>query len=317
MKCDVCGSNRVKVALDNLKSYEYKKHKFTLWRCLNCDVGFLEPKLLFEEVEDSCYADDYHAYHNVKPNDNIFQRLKNFIKHAALNYYLGYGPKKFWQRIFYSPFLRMSFYPEFVKGGKVLDIGCGIGKYLHYLEDLGWDVYGVDISSRAVEGARKSGLENVFQGELQEVRFESSFFDVVDLHHVFEHIPNPNETLKEINRILKPGGEVVITLPNFSSLAAKIFGKHWGGIDLPIHLFYFNRRSLDYVLKKNGFEIKKVYYSDTFRGCAAGLAHLFFKNGRKYEKYFLPFGIALDLVFEPLLQRLGWGDQIIVKARKT
>ncbi len=109
---------------------------------------------------------------------------------------------------------------------------------------------------------------------------------------------------------------MIITLPNFSSLAAKIFGKYWGGIDIPIHLFYFNHESLEYVLDKNGFKVSRVYYSDTFRGCAAGLSHLLFSDGRKYEKYFLPFGIALDLIFEPFFQRLGWGDQMIVKAEK-
>ena len=317
MKCDICGGSNIKLVFDRLEGFDYEGHYFALRKCSDCKTGALDPKLLFEEVENSCYADDYHAYHNVRPKNNIFQRLKNFIKKSALSYYLGYGKKRFWQLIFYSPFLRMAFYPKYVENGRVLDIGCGIGKYLHYLKELGWNVYGVDISKRAVEGARASGLDKVFQGELQDVGLEDNLFDVVDMHHVFEHVPDPNRTLREVHRVLKPGGEVVFTLPNSSSLAARLFGRHWGGIDIPIHLFYFNRKSLEYALSKNGFKVNKVYYSDTFRGCAAGLAHLLFFNGRKYEKYFLPFGIALDLVFEPLLQKFGWGDQIMVKAKKV
>lgn len=317
MKCNICGSENVKTIFNKLKSHEYRGHSFTLKKCLHCRVGFLDPQPLFTEIEDSCYADNYHAYRDSQKSNGLLQKLKNFVKRSVLNYYLGYGSKKFWQSVFYSPFLRISFYPRFVSGGRILDLGCGAGKYLHYLEELGWDGYGLDVSKRAVEGARASGLDQVSEGELKDANFPNDFFDAVNMHHVFEHLPNPNETLQEVKRILKPGGEVIITLPNFSSLASKVFGKYWGGIDIPRHLFHFNHKSLEFVLAKNGFEMSEVWYSDIFRGFAAGLSYLFFSNARKHEKYFLPFGIALDLIFDPILQKLSWGDQITVKAKRV
>lgn len=316
MKCGICGSEKTETVFGNMEGYYYRGHHFSINRCFSCHGGFLYPQVLFTEVEGSCYADEYHAYQDFQKEEGWPGKMKRVIKQSALCRYLGYGTRKFLQFLSYPFFLRMSFYPRFVPNGKILDIGCGIGKYLHYLKALGWDVYGVDISERAVKKARSSGLRHIVQGELERAGFQDNFFDVVNMHHVLEHLPDPNKILRETRRVLKPGGEVIITLPNFSSLAFRVFGRYWGGMDVPRHLFHFNRKSLEFVLAKNGFEVSEVWYSDTFRGFSAGLSYLLFSDARSKEKYFLPFGIALDLVFDPILQMTGWGDQITVKAKK-
>lgn len=295
----------------------YKKEEFNIYQCPNCELVFLYPVASFKNIENEYYDKNYHAYQLLNNKKIFLKRLKDFIKKNALEQYLDYGNKKFWKKITYPFFIRISFYPKKVVNGKFLSIGCGAGKQLIYNKELGWDVYGVDVSKIAIQAAQSGGLNNVFGGSLKDAQFESSFFDVVDFHHVFEHISDPDNILKEVRRVLKKDGELTITLPNYSSLARKIFRKYWGGWDIPRHILFFNNNSLSNLLKNNGFQVKEVWFSDIFRGFSAGLSYFIFKeNARKYEKYFLPFGILLDLFFDPLFQIFGWGDQLTIKARK-
>lgn len=316
MRCPICGEDRSRTRFSNLEGKGYGHRRFALKECERCHSGFLEPLVSFESIEAACYTDSYHAYQPYGQTRNLWRRAKTLIKKSTLAHFLGYGPKKFWQFVLYPFFLRMSFYPHFVSDGKALDVGCGVGKYLHYLGELGWKVYGVDISERAIGIAKASGLKNVSRGDSEHLPFPDDFFEVVNLHHVLEHVISPPRTLKEVYRVLKPGGEVIITLPNFSSWARRVFRRYWSGLDVPRHLFHFHESSLNFILRNNGFGVSEIWFSDTFRGLAASLAHLLFADGQKNEKYFLPFGIGLDLFFDPVLQRVGAGDQLTVKAKK-
>lgn len=316
MTCYLCKSDKIKYIIKNLKLSKYDK-EFSVVKCENCGVSFLYPQVLFKDIENEYYDKNYHAYQLLNNEKNFLKRFKDFIKKNALEQYLGYGNKKFWKKIIYPFFIRISFYPKKVANGKFLSIGCGAGKQLVYNKELGWDVYGVDVSKITIQVAQSRGLDNVFNGSLKDAKFESGFFDVVDFHHVFEHISDPNNILKEVRRVLKKDGELIITVPNYSSLARKIFGKYWGGWDIPRHIFFFDDDSLSNLLKNNGFQVEESWFSDIFRGFSAGLSYLIFKkNARKYEKYFLPFGIFLDLFFDPLFQIFGWGDQLTIKAKK-
>ena len=315
MNCISC-SNKDNFKIKTYNTFD-KHEKFSIYECRNCGLGFLYPLIDFKDIENDYYAKEYHAYQLLNSKKSFSRRIKNFIKNNSLEQYLGYGHMAFWKKMLYPFFIRISFYPRKVVDGKFLSIGCGVGQQLVYNKALGWNVYGVDISTRAVEIAQKRGLKNIFNGTLEEVKFESNFFDVADMHHVFEHIGNPIETLTEVHRILKKDGEVIITLPNYSSFAKKIFGKYWGGWDIPRHFYFYDKNTLSYLLERNGFKVSEVWHSDIFRGISAGLSYLIFrKDARKYEKYFIPFGIALDLFFDPIFQRFGFGDQLTVKARK-
>ena len=315
--CGACQSTKLKPVLTSVQTWQYPGKQFQILRCEQCGVGILDPQVSFAEMEKELYTQQYHAYQPYHtPRRGLRFWIHRLTKHPALHYFLGYGSKHFWQFFFYPFFLRLAFYPKKKDQGRFLDIGCGVGKYLHYLKQLSWDVYGIDVSQQAIVGARLSGLQNVRQGEVKTAGFDADFFDVVNFHHVFEHVPDPNEVLQTVHRITKPGGEIIITVPNFGSLAAKLFRKKWGGMDVPRHLFHYNRKSLDLLLRRNGFEPFGHYFSDTVRGLMSGLANVFFKDGRGHEKYFLPFGILLDLIIDPIGNLFGWGDQMTVKARK-
>jgi len=123
--------------------------------------------------------------------------------------------------------------------GAVLDVGCGNGDFLVEAKAAGWQVFGQEFDAHSAEIARGTTGAEVRVGGLNQVAFDANSFDAVTMSNVFEHVPNPLETLEEIKRILKPSGVVVSISPNPGSYLHKKYGEHWRGLEIPRHLFLF------------------------------------------------------------------------------
>jgi 2-polyprenyl-3-methyl-5-hydroxy-6-metoxy-1,4-benzoquinol methylase len=139
--------------------------------------------------------------------------------------------------------------------GRILDIGCSIGIFLEEAQRAGFDPYGVDLSRWASEQAAAKGLK-VSNATLSESRFADGFFDVVTMWDVIEHLTDPMSEMKEINRILKPKGWLVIATPDFSSLLSRLLGPAWQSVSLQ-HIYYFTPKTLGRLLGTCGFSIIK------------------------------------------------------------
>jgi 2-polyprenyl-3-methyl-5-hydroxy-6-metoxy-1,4-benzoquinol methylase len=139
-----------------------------------------------------------------------------------------------------------------VPNGRLLDVGCGSGDWLLLMRELGWQVEGIDFDERALEVARKSGLQ-VRCGSLEEQSFPSASFDAVILNHVIEHLPDPIGNLLECARLLRPGGKLVVCTPNGSSLGHRLFKGKWRGLEPPRHLHVFSEQSMHRLLERAGF----------------------------------------------------------------
>lgn len=140
-----------------------------------------------------------------------------------------------------------------VHGRRVLDIGCGRGDTLAWLQRWGADVHGTQVSATAAQVARQLvGDDRIFAGDLADAAYPDASFDCVTLWHVLEHVPAPLSLLKEIRRILKPGGFVYIEVPNAGGWAARRFGHHWLAYDVPKHLLHFTPRSLRTIAAQAG-----------------------------------------------------------------
>jgi SAM-dependent methyltransferase len=145
------------------------------------------------------------------------------------------------------------------RGAAVLDIGCGRGVLLKDLADRGYRVFGTERSPDAARGADPRA-EIRFGETLRDAAFDADFFDQVIIWHVFEHLPDPSETLREIHRILKPGGSVIIAVPNFSSWQARWAGADWFHLDPPRHLYHFSTGSLARLLGDCGFILRSWHH---------------------------------------------------------
>lgn len=140
--------------------------------------------------------------------------------------------------------------------GRVLDVGCGRGDFLQMMLDKGWECFGLELDKRVGERSKK-GLD-LRCGSLSDVRFPDSYFEAVTFWHVFEHVKEPEWTLKECSRILKPGGLLVLAVPNTASLQAKVGGSGWFHLDPPFHMYHYSTENVTKLLEKNGFEVLRV-----------------------------------------------------------
>jgi len=195
--------------------------------------------------------------------------------------------------------------------GRILDLGCGDGQYLHHLSLKGWETYGVDTSPIAVERARSKGL-NVFLGEVQDAGFPAGFFDVVTLRHVLEHVHSPSQTLSEVHRYLKDEGKLVLEIPILSSWDHRIArALSLCYYDIPRHLYHFTPATLGALLDKIGFVTTEARsYTlvvsaalDALRNTRAKWAGLFrFSNVFAYSALSIWAAIAVSLRISNCLQ---------------
>jgi SAM-dependent methyltransferase len=136
-------------------------------------------------------------------------------------------------------------------------LGFGAGSYLAAAKRAGWDVSGVEVSSGALDQARKEGF-SIFEGELHEARYPDNYFDVITAVEVLEHVAKPAELLKEVVRILRPGGVLWATTPHGRGLSFRLLGLKWTAVAPPEHLQLFSIKGMRLLLANAGFHDIKV-----------------------------------------------------------
>lgn len=135
---------------------------------------------------------------------------------------------------------------------RLLDVGCGSGGYLLRQKSAGWTVFGVEPSADAVRAARGAGLD-VVQGVVPGVDFAERRFDCITMLGVIACVPEPLATLRELRRVIAPGGRLIVSEHNAGSAAAALFGPDWQGWDLPRHYSHFTPESLRRMMEHAGF----------------------------------------------------------------
>ncbi|MFL5241025.1 MAG: class I SAM-dependent methyltransferase [Gemmataceae bacterium] len=144
-------------------------------------------------------------------------------------------------------------------GGRLLDFGCGGGRFLKRMHCAGWDVTGLDASEDAVKRIRFGLGLRAHVGTLPFPSLPDSSFDLITMWQTLEHVHDPLEALRDAYRLLAPGGELIISLPNIDSLPFRIFGHAWLGLDLPRHLTHFTPPTLHAMLERAGFSANPAH----------------------------------------------------------
>jgi SAM-dependent methyltransferase len=144
-------------------------------------------------------------------------------------------------------------------GAQVLDVGCGRGVLLGRLADRGSHVHGVEMSEEAAAGADPRADVRIAP-RLSDAVYPACSFDQIILWHVLEHLPDPRATLIECQRIMRPGGRLIVAVPNFSSLQARLSGPAWFHLDAPRHLYHFPLPALRRLIERCGFRCGRAYH---------------------------------------------------------
>ena len=141
--------------------------------------------------------------------------------------------------------------------GRLLDVGSGKGRFLAAARDAGWQVVGVEYARSSAEAAMATYGVEVVSGDFLEVPI-SGRFDVVTMWHVLEHLPDPGAAIARATSMLRPGGRLVVSVPNIDSLQARLGGDSWFHLDSSRHLFHFSPRSLSALISSQGFRVDRT-----------------------------------------------------------
>lgn len=137
--------------------------------------------------------------------------------------------------------------------GSVLDIGAGTGEFLKVASEYGWKVQGAEPNEKARFISKEKGIDLIEDF----TEFSNRQFDVVTLWHVLEHMPNLEKTISQIETLVKPGGTLLIAVPNYKSFDARYYNKYWAAYDVPRHLWHFSKSSMQKLFSKE-FELKEI-----------------------------------------------------------
>lgn len=223
--CNICGSTAA-VAYSTPVDY-ISGERFMVVRCQNCSLIYVHPQPLAADLGR------YYPAGHQQADPAFYEKMDakarvNFVRKAV-----AVGP------------------------GRALDVGCGKGLFLIGLRELGWQVCGTELSEQSSAFARNSGL-SVYTKAIEDAPFEDGSFDLITLFHVLEHLPQPLDTLVTAFSLLRPGGAMLVEVPNIGSWYARVFGDNWFHYDVPRHLFHFNPETLHRIVSAAGFHISRT-----------------------------------------------------------
>ena len=206
---------------------------------------------------------------------------------------------------------RLADLRRFVDRGRLLEIGCSTGEFLRAAADY-FEVCGVEADQHAARIAAAKGLD-CRPGELAAAGLAPGSIDVAALYHVIEHLRDPRQELRELRRLLRPGGHLVIETPDIETIWFRLLGARWRQI-IPDHLLFFSRATLTRLLGEEGFtvtEIRHVGKSMSLR--------LFVSRIGRYSKALAHLcGLLLRLLrLEDKTLRLNLHDVIRLQAVKS
>jgi SAM-dependent methyltransferase len=210
---------------------------FSVAVCASCGGGWTLPPASAEEL-----ASFYPSSYGYLLDRGVLAAVQKVVQRLFFKY------------AFARPPLRTL---AAARPGALLDVGCGRGDLGAVLVKRGWRVAGLDPSAEACAFARARGVE-ARTGTLNTIAYEDESFDAVVMRHSLEHVPDPRADLARAYRLLRPGGLLVISVPNFDSWERRRFGSAWFHLDLPRHRTHFVPRSLRLALAGSGFELLSI-----------------------------------------------------------
>jgi len=329
--CILCGSSDPELLFKDRDRSGQAKGEFSVVKCRGCGLVYTLPDADIGDIREF-YPDERCGIESAGPvaavssfESWLSKRYSRLLWRMLAGEDRNFLPQMidFFENILSFPFYRYRnrCFPYRDKPGRLLDIGCGSGKLLSLEKRLGWEVYGVELEEKKASYAREVRDLNVITGDFKDIEYKSDFFDVISLRHVLEHLINPLVDLKKIREILKPGGLLVIRVPNQSRIEMAVFGKRWRAYDLPRHRFHFDRRTISKLVLKSGLKPLKISQALYINYMISGIGRILEERGAplwitgffNIENKVLR-GIFLPLGF--LLKIIGQSSEILVYAGK-
>lgn len=312
--CPCCGSiGNYEVLFRDRNRRELIPVETNCVKCKNCTMVYLTP-IPEPDSFNKNYEEIYLKF--MKEGEEVEKETKESIIYKSLERFLGFQQKTF--LLIKGSWIKK----EFVKKEKLkfLDIGCSNAMKIKWLEDLKYHIHGIDVNPSGIEEAIKNIPDGDFRiGLLNEGNFEDSFFDIVHMDNVFEHIHDPANLLSEINRILKKDGKLILIIPSLSTIQ-RLWGKYYTVQWIPFHVALYTRTTIKLLLERNNFRVRKIYNQSIAWWAILSYRQWSYRNSNKNIDYkktstTLIAEIFLNPVFF-LLEILGNADCLVVIAEK-
>lgn len=234
--CPICKSTSLKQHI-NCTDFYATGERFSIKEC--CDCGFRMTDGAPVEAEIGRYYEtpDYISH------SDTHKGLMNKVYHHVRQYMLR---KK----------VRMVVKASGKQTGSLLDYGTGTGYFPNAMKQAGWSVSAIEKSAQAREFAKSNfGIDVVAESEFDNLAADQ--FDVITLWHVMEHVENLDHLWENISRCLRPGGTLIVAVPNCSSADEAIYKEHWAAYDVPRHLWHFVPKTMNLLASQKGYTLKQ------------------------------------------------------------
>jgi len=265
-QCKIC-TNSLNNEIFVVREMMYgTQEKFNYFRCSSC--GCLQIAEIPKDISTFYPSESYYSFQQLHDN-TLSRRLKNMIKFILFNYvfYVGGGlffikkiplVKQWLESLVWLKMLTRQ--KAIKKRSSILDVGCGAGYLLQEMNLWGFkNLTGID------PFIEKDILLNDRGGKIlkSDIFNHTGTYDLIMLHHSFEHMEDPHLILEQLYKMLNPNGFLLIRIPVSDSFAWRKYGVNWFQIDAPRHLFLYTTRSMNLLGKNAGFVLKQVIHDST------------------------------------------------------
>ena len=249
----------------NTKDFSVSQEAFILEYNKACHLYKTTP--IPEDISSYYETEDYISHTDAK--ESLIDKLYQFVKRITLK-----SKTKLLKSLVSS------------KNSKVLDIGCGTGSFLEFLNSNHWNTTGIEPNEVARKLAKEKGVNCFYETKA----LENTKFDVITMWHVLEHVPDYNKQFEEFKKLLHTNGVVVIAVPNFESYDASFYKEYWAAFDVPRHLWHFSEKAIAKIADKHNFELTqtKPMWFDSFYVSLLSEKYKF-----KKVNYVRAFGVGL------------------------
>lgn len=248
-QCKICNHTTYEASYNVKEMMFYTQRSYIYSQCASCGTLQIETQELDSEF---LYPSSYYSFSTGE--QSIKAKVKRVINNLAVSQELN-GKKKLPDFLLTRDNRDIASIKAYLKSEmRVLDVGCGSGDLVMALFDLGFpNVRGLDPYIGNTIQYKDTVIEKKSLFEIQ-----AEQYDIIMLHHSFEHMPNPAEVLTKIKQILSPSGICVIRIPVADSYAFKHYKENWVQLDAPRHVFLHTNKSIDFLVSNADLKVQKI-----------------------------------------------------------
>ena len=237
--CPWCGSKNSHLHLQ-LKDYFLTQESFEIVECDDCHLLYTTPRPTPDVIGNYYKSENYFSHQENKKG--FVPRIYEAVKKVNIK----------------RKFALATDGILLENDRQMLEIGCGVGDFLHYAEQKGWHCYGAEPSDDAVKILKLKSDAKVVKPEQIE-SFSDASFDLICMWHVLEHVDNLKWQITQLKRLAKPHGRIVVAVPNYQSYDARFYHDKWAAYDVPRHLNHFSREFVFNQLNDSELILKSVH----------------------------------------------------------